>query len=124
MYPFSSGGGSSGGGFPAPADEAPCPPFSPLPLPHLPQPAPGAPPHGSIRDALSVLRRLDYRTPGPAERAEAVARLEALNDALLLPLAMYLVQALRFEDRVDSALARFLLRRALAAPMPLGWTLY
>ena len=53
-----------------------------------------------------------------------MARLEALNDALLLPLAMYLVQALRFEDRVDSALARFLLRRALAAPMPLGWTLY
>ncbi|KAI9190138.1 Phosphatidylinositol 4,5-bisphosphate 3-kinase catalytic subunit alpha isoform [Blastocladiella emersonii ATCC 22665] len=46
-------------------------------------------------------------------RAYAVNTLEALSDEALGDYLMQLVQALSFEHRVDSALARFLLKRAL-----------
>ena len=101
----------------------PSPPLPPMaPLPSLAPPSPSPP--GSIRTALRALQRLDYRTPDPLDRAAGLAALETMPTPLLLPLAMYLVQALRFEERTDSALARFLLRRSLACPMPLGWTVY
>ena len=44
--------------------------------------------------------------------------------ALYSHLILQLSQVLKYEAHADSALSRFLLRRALAAPRPLGHALY
>ena len=57
-------------------------------------------------------------------RAFAVRNLEDLSSQDLRLYMLQLVQALRFEHCHDSALARFLLRRALLAPKLIGHTFY
>lgn len=61
-------------------------------------------------DALELL---GARYADTAVRAYAVAALEALQNDDLLPYLLQLVQVLKYEPYHDSALARFLLRRAL-----------
>jgi phosphatidylinositol 3-kinase len=56
---------------------------------------------------------LDSQFSDDDVRAFAVKMLETLSDATLNDYLMQLVQALAFEHRLDSALARFLIRRAL-----------
>ena len=54
----------------------------------------------------------------------AVWRLEALNDFRLEEVLLQLVQNLKAEPYHDSALFRFLLRRALRNPLMIGHQLY
>lgn len=56
----------------------------------------------------------------PQVRAYAVSRLEKLTDAQLQTYLLQLTQVLKFEPFVDSALARFLLRRAARSPTTVG----
>ena len=57
-------------------------------------------------------------------RAYAVQRLELLTDAQLQTYLLQLCQVLKFEPFLDSALARFLLRRAVRAPTTVGHVLF
>ena len=57
-------------------------------------------------------------------RAHAVQCLEELTDDQLKVFVLQLTQTLKFEPFHDSALARFLLRRALAAPSTIGHMLF
>ncbi|KAL7754000.1 Phosphatidylinositol 4,5-bisphosphate 3-kinase catalytic subunit alpha isoform [Sorochytrium milnesiophthora] len=61
----------------------------------------------------TALQLLDYWFEDDAVRAFAVHSLDQLSDADLLDYLIQLVQALKYEPRMDSELARFLLTRAL-----------
>jgi hypothetical protein len=61
-----------------------------------------------------ALLLLDRRFMDPKVRAFAVHCLEDLGDEELALYMLQLCQQLKFENHIDSALARFLLRRALA----------
>lgn len=63
--------------------------------------------------AVEALQLLDRRFMDPKIRAYAVHCLEDLSDEELSLYMLQLCQQLKFENFVDSALARFLLRRAL-----------
>jgi len=60
-----------------------------------------------------ALQLLDRRFMDPKVRAYAVHSLEVLPDDELVLFMLQLCQQLKFESFIDSALARFLLRRAL-----------
>lgn len=62
---------------------------------------------------MQALQLLDRRFMDPKIRAYAVHLLEDLSDDDLALLMLQLCQQLKFENHVDSALSRFLLRRAL-----------
>ena len=72
----------------------------------------------------AALQLLDVHFPDPRVRAWAVGCLAPLSDEALAGYALQLSQVLKYEAHADSALARFLLRRALAAPRPLGHALH
>jgi len=72
-------------------------------------------------DALTLL---DHTTPDPKVRALAVSLLEGLDDNELCLYLLQLTQVLKFEPFIDSALARFLLRRALRSPKTVGQNLF
>lgn len=69
---------------------------------------------------LDALQLLDMKFPDPVVRAYAVSCLEQLDDADLKLYMLQLTQVLKFEMFADSALARFLLRRALRHPRQIG----
>jgi hypothetical protein len=69
---------------------------------------------------IEALQLLDSRFPDPKVRAYAVQLLGSLTDDELLDFMLQLTQLLKFEPFHDSALARFLLRRALANPQTVG----
>ena len=50
--------------------------------------------------------------------------LESITDEMLCLFSLQLCQVLKYETHTDSALARFLLRRALAAPRTVGHTFF
>ncbi|XP_065917806.1 phosphatidylinositol 4,5-bisphosphate 3-kinase catalytic subunit gamma isoform-like isoform X3 [Dysidea avara] len=70
----------------------------------------------SLKESLPLavaFKLLDCDCPDEFVRAFAVERLRELNDDELISYLLQLVQALKFEINHDSALARFLLERAL-----------
>lgn len=67
-----------------------------------------------------ALQLLDHETPDPKVRAFAVQCLEQLPDEELRQYLLQLTQVLKYERYHDSALARFLLRRALLRPRYMG----
>jgi phosphatidylinositol-4,5-bisphosphate 3-kinase len=71
-----------------------------------------------------ALNLLGPETSDPNVRAFAVRQLESLDDSELSIFMLHLTHALKFETFVDSALARFLVRRALLAPGDIGHTLF
>jgi len=73
---------------------------------------------------VQALQLLDRRFMDPKIRAYAVHCLEELPDDELALYMLQLCQQLKFESHVDSALARFLLRRALAKPRLIGHIYY
>ena len=73
---------------------------------------------------VRALALLDAAHADTAVRAFAVACLDALDDAPLLDLLPPLVQALKHEPHHYSALAEFLLVRALRSRLGVGQTLY
>ena len=96
---------------PPPPSPLPTPPSpSSLPLPPLPSLLVTLPPSPSSQVALELL---DSTFPDEYVREFAVAVLEPLPDSKLEDLLLQLVQVIKFEARHDSALARFLLTRAL-----------
>ena len=60
-----------------------------------------------------AIQLLDQDYPDPVVRGFAVGRLEGLSDKELSHYLLQLVQALKWEPFHDSALSRFLLRRAV-----------
>lgn len=76
---------------------------------------------GRPSDALELL---DIRFSDPVVREFAVNQLDALNDESLKDLLLQLVQVLKYEPYHDSALMRFLLRRALLSPLVIGHPLF
>lgn len=73
---------------------------------------------------LTALQLLDSQFPDPNVRAYAVACLENLPDDDLALYLLQLTQVLKYEPFDDSALSRFLLRRALLRPRLLGHELF
>lgn len=73
---------------------------------------------------VQALQMLDSHYPDPRVRAYAVQLLGTLTDDELLGFMLQLTQLLKFETFHDSALARFLLRRALANPEKVGHTFF
>jgi phosphatidylinositol-4,5-bisphosphate 3-kinase len=73
---------------------------------------------------VESLQMLDGRFPDPKVRAAAVQMLGGLTDTELLSFLLQLTQLLKFEQHHDSALARFLLRRAIASPEKIGQTFF
>lgn len=71
-----------------------------------------------------ALQLLDRRFMDPKIRAFAVHCLEELDDEELALYMLQLCQQLKFENHNDSALARFLLRRALANTRLIGHILF
>ena len=71
-------------------------------------------------EPLLAIQLLDYRFPDPRIRAYAVHCLRFLDDNELRKYLLQLTQTLKFEPFHDSALARFLLRRALKRPTLIG----
>jgi CRP-like cAMP-binding protein len=69
---------------------------------------------------VEALQLLDRRFMDPKVRAYAVHCLEELSDDELALYMLQLCQQLKFENFVDSALARFLLRRALTNQKLIG----
>ncbi|RYG43301.1 GAF domain-containing protein, partial [archaeon] len=67
---------------------------------------------------------LDSHYPDPRVRAKAVSWLECWDDDSLILYALQLTQVLKFEPFTDSALARFLLRRALLSPATVGHVVF
>jgi CRP-like cAMP-binding protein len=67
-----------------------------------------------------ALQLLDSAFPDPKVRAYAVQCLETMSDEALSLYSLQLCQVLKYEAYTDSALARFLLRRALASPRTVG----
>ena len=77
------------------------------------------PPNGT-----QALQLLDRRFMDPKIRAFAIHCLEELDDEELALYMLQLCQQLKFENHNDSALARFLLRRALANTRLIGHILF
>lgn len=73
---------------------------------------------------LAALQLLSPRFPDPKVRSYAVRCLDALPDAELTAVMLQLVQVVKFERSHDTALNRFLLRRALRQPNVCGHALY
>ena len=73
---------------------------------------------------VDAIELLDIRFSDPVVREYAVNRLDALNDDHLKDILLQLVQVLKYEPYHDSALMRFLLRRALLAPLVVGHPLF
>ncbi len=69
---------------------------------------------------VQALQLLDRRFLDPKVRAYAVHCLEELSDEELALYMLQLCQQLKFESSVDSALSRFLLRRALSNRRVIG----
>ena len=76
---------------------------------------------GRPADAVELL---DIRFSDPVVREYAVHQLDQLNDDHLKDLLLQLVQVLKYEPYHDSALMRFLLRRALLSPLTIGHPLF
>ena len=68
----------------------------------------------------AALELLDAKFADEQIRSHAVQCLEGMGDNELALLVLQLVQVLKYEARHDSALARFLLRRALSCPHQVG----
>ena len=75
-------------------------------------------------DPVDALQLLDSRFPDPKIRAYAVHLLDDLTDQGLRPYLLQLVQCLKHESYHDSALARFLVCRAISNPDVIGHILY
>lgn len=75
-------------------------------------------------EPVDALQLLDSRFPDPKIRAYAVQLLDELTDAGIRPYLLQLVQCLKHESYHDSALARFLVCRAIANPDMIGHILY
>ncbi|TMW56471.1 hypothetical protein Poli38472_006481 [Pythium oligandrum] len=73
---------------------------------------------------LQALQLLSPLYPDPKVRAYAVRCMHSLPDHRLRLYLLQLVQALKNERYHDSALARFLLMRALQNPAEIGYSLY
>ena len=73
---------------------------------------------------VQALQLLDSHYPDPRVRAYAVQLLGTLDDDELLGFMLQLTQLLKFETFHDSALVRFLLRRALSNPEKIGHALF
>jgi hypothetical protein len=73
---------------------------------------------------LHALQLLSKRFPDAKVRAFAVRCLEPLGDADLAALMLQLVQVVKADPSHDTALNRFLLRRALRSPLVCGHALY
>ncbi|GMH94167.1 hypothetical protein TrST_g4028 [Triparma strigata] len=71
-------------------------------------------------EPMLALQLLDHRFPDPRVRAYAVQCLGVLSDEELRKYLLQLTQTLKFEPFHDSALSRFLLRRALSNPTLIG----
>lgn len=71
-----------------------------------------------------ALQLLDSHFADPKVRAYAVSCLEPIPDEQLTILALQMCQVLKYEAHTDSALARFMLRRALASPRTFGQTFF
>ena len=69
---------------------------------------------------VAALELLDAKFADSHIRAYAVRCLEEMSDPELAAYVLQLVQVLKYEARHDSALARFLLRRALRCPHQVG----
>ena len=69
---------------------------------------------------VQALQLLDRRFMDPKVRAYACMCLEELEDEELMLYMLQLCQQLKFESFIDSALARFLLRRALLSTKVVG----
>ena len=76
-------------------------------------------------EAVSALELLDARFADPLVREYAVHQLDnRMADSELQLYLLQLTQCLKFECYHDSALSRFLLRRALASPYQIGHHLF
>jgi phosphatidylinositol 3-kinase len=73
---------------------------------------------------MEAMELLDVRFGDVAVREFAVRCLDQLDDDALEPYLLQLVQLLKYELYHLSALARFLVRRALANPLVIGTSLY
>ena len=76
---------------------------------------------GRPADAIELL---DIRYSDPVVREYAVHLLDQLSDDHLKHVLLQLVQVLKYEPYHDSALMRFLLRRALVSPLTIGHPLF
>jgi hypothetical protein len=77
-----------------------------------------------IPSFTQALQMLDQHYPDPRVRAYAVQLLGTLDDEQLLGFMLQLTQLLKFETFHDSALVRFLMRRALGNPEKIGHTFF
>jgi len=75
-------------------------------------------------EPAQALLLLDRRFMDPKVRAYAIHCLERLNDDELALYMLQLCQQLKFENHIDSALSRFLLRRALISKNLIGHIFY
>jgi len=75
-------------------------------------------------EPAQALLLLDRRFMDPKVRAYAIHCLERLNDDELSLYMLQLCQQLKFENHIDSALSRFLLRRALISKNLIGHIFY
>jgi hypothetical protein len=73
---------------------------------------------------FDVLQLLDSEFSDSVVREYAVYRLVELTDTDLQMILLQLVSVLKYETHHDSALSRFLLRRALLSPMTIGHSLF
>ena len=73
---------------------------------------------------LPALQLLTKRFPDSRVRAFAVTCLETLDDADLAAVTLQLVQVVKHDTSHDTALNRFLLKRALRSPLVCGHALY
>jgi phosphatidylinositol-4,5-bisphosphate 3-kinase len=71
-----------------------------------------------------VLELLDVTYADYQVRAYAVTHLRSLSDAELQPYLLQLVQCVKFEPYHESPLARWLIERALQAPLTIGHPLF
>lgn len=77
-----------------------------------------------IPSYVQALQMLDQHYPDPRVRAYAVQLLGSLTDQELIGFMLQLTQLLKFETFHDSALVRFLMRRALGNPEKIGHTFF
>ena len=72
------------------------------------------------QEEMGCLQLLDIKYGDPVVREFAVRQLDRLDDCALSEVFLQLTQVLKYENEHDSPLARFLLRRAIKAPLRLG----
>jgi hypothetical protein len=80
--------------------------------------------HWAKPTPLDALELLDIRYSDPVVREYALRLIDEFSDATLQEFLLQLVQVLKYEPYHDSPLARFLLRRALRAPLTLGHSFF